>query len=158
HPSEGSDCPLQGSRCPPRAEVVPCRATAIPRRATEIPKRADAVPRRAGAVPRRAKAVPRRAVVIPHRAKAAPLSRASAQARQHPLQPLHGPVDLLPLDDQGGSDADHMVVGLLAQEPLVLERLAEAAGAAGLAVQLDADPQPLAAHLLDVLRADLAQP
>ena len=37
----------------------------------------------------------------------------------------------------------------LQSSPSLLQRLAEAAGAAGLGVQLDADPQALAAHLLD---------
>jgi len=49
-------------------------------------------------------------------------------------------------------------MGFLAEDPLPGERLAEAAGAPRLGLELDADPESAPAHLLDVRRVDRAQP
>ena len=60
---------------------------------------------------------------------------------QNRLNPLHRPVNLLLGDDQGRGEADDGVVGLLAQNALLAQRVAVGAGQTG---QLDADgPAPL---------------
>jgi len=51
-----------------------------------------------------------------------------------------------------------VVVGLLAQDPLVAQLLAETPGATRFRVELDADPEALAADLLDVRRVDGGEP
>src|SRR5688500_10637081 len=81
----------------------------------------------------------------------------SIQRGQHALEPLHGPIDLLAGDDQRRRDSDDVVVGLLAQQALAPQRLAEAPRPAGRRLELDADPQPLAAHFFDVGRSDGAE-
>src|SRR5690348_2152195 len=55
---------------------------------------------------------------------------------------VEGPVNLLAGDDQRRGDADHAIVRLLAEDALLLQRLAIGARRA---VHLDADPQAPAA-------------
>jgi hypothetical protein len=57
---------------------------------------------------------------------------------------LKGPVNLLTADDERGSDANHSVMCLLAQDSFFLERFAVGAR---WAVEFDTDPQAFAAHL-----------
>ena len=58
-------------------------------------------------------------------------------------------------DDQRRRDANDSIVGFLAQNSFFLERLAVGPGRT---VQLDSDPQPLAAHLLQIGAAESLQP
>src|SRR4051812_43687961 len=63
----------------------------------------------------------------------------------------------LPLDDERRSEPDHLAVRLLGQDAALLECLAIRPSRAGRLLDLDADQEPLAAHLGHVRRADAAQ-
>src|SRR5690606_5464949 len=65
--------------------------------------------------------------------------RAPLFHRHHFFDAVHCPVDVFLLDRERRREPDDVVVRFLAQQALVLERLAEAAGAAGFREQLDAN-------------------
>src|SRR5208337_4652532 len=65
----------------------------------------------------------------------------------HLADALEGPVNLLALDDQRRRDPNHPVVGFFAQDSFFLQRFAVGPRRT---VQLDSDPQALAADFLQI--------
>ena len=71
----------------------------------------------------------------------------SSMPLNHFRDSLKGPVNLLTTDDERGCDANHPVMGFLAQNPFPLERLAVGARRTA---QFNADPQASAADLFQI--------
>ena len=59
---------------------------------------------------------------------------------QNPRYPLHRPVDFFTCDHQRGGETDNVDVGLLAEEALLLECLAETPCASCVGREFDTDP------------------
>src|SRR5271154_5206097 len=72
----------------------------------------------------------------------------------HLPDPLKRPVDLSTRDDQRRGNADHVVVGLFAENAQFLQRLAVRPGRN---VQLDADPEAFAADFAQARTAESLQ-
>src|SRR4030042_2084353 len=72
------------------------------------------------------------------------------QPFEHPFDPTNGPVEVFLLDDERGGEADHVVVGFLAEKSFFQELLAEAPSAAGFGLELDPDEQSPAPDFLYV--------
>ena len=73
---------------------------------------------------------------------------------KHLPDALEGPINLLPLDDQRRRNPNHTIMGFFAQDPFFLQRFAVGAGRT---VELNSDPQPLAADFLKIGAAELLQ-
>src|SRR5512145_722960 len=74
--------------------------------------------------------------------------------REDGLDLVDRPVQLVAGDDERRGEADRVHVGVLAEEPAVLEGVAVLAGPARLGHELDAGPEAEAARLLHEGRAD----
>src|ERR1017187_97916 len=81
-------------------------------------------------------------------------SREQQRLCQHLGNLIERPVDLLLGNDQRRGDADHHLVCFLAQHTELLQGFAEGTR---FGVQLDANPQPLAANFMDVRTAQSLQ-